>query len=84
MSESVVQYDIHDAKAQLSRILERVERGEEVIISRAGYPVAKIVPLPVAHRRTGLGLAGRPDQLDRRLGLPRDECADRGRPRDAA
>ena len=39
------QFNIHDAKTNLSRIIERVERGEEIIISRAGHPVAKVVPL---------------------------------------
>lgn len=48
-------FNIHDAKTQLSRIVERVERGEEVIISRAGRPVAKVVPLPTAVRRSGRG-----------------------------
>ncbi|GAA1581024.1 type II toxin-antitoxin system prevent-host-death family antitoxin [Kribbella hippodromi] len=53
------QYNIHEAKTQLSRIIERVEHGEEVVISRAGHPVAKVVPLPTTHRRTGWGsLAG--------------------------
>ena len=47
------QFNIHEAKTQLSRIIERVERGEEVIISRAGHPVAKVVPLPRRIRRTG-------------------------------
>jgi prevent-host-death family protein len=49
------QFNIHEAKTQLSRIVERVERGEEVIISRAGRPVAKVVPLPSRVRRTGRG-----------------------------
>ena len=38
-------YNIHDAKTNLSRIIDRVEHGEEIIISRAGTPVAKVVPL---------------------------------------
>jgi len=59
MSE-LAQYNIHEAKTQLSRIIERVEHGEEVVISRAGHPVAKVVPLPSARRRTGWGsLSGR-------------------------
>ncbi|MCH0538326.1 type II toxin-antitoxin system prevent-host-death family antitoxin [Streptomyces sp. MUM 203J] len=39
------QYNVHDAKTNFSRILQLVETGEEVIISRAGEPVAKVVPL---------------------------------------
>lgn len=32
----------HDAKARLSELLDRVERGEEVVITRYGRPVAKL------------------------------------------
>lgn len=54
------QYNIHDAKTNLSRILDRVEHGEEIVISRAGTPVAKVVPLSPKARRTRRGsLAGR-------------------------
>ena len=37
---------VHEAKTHLSRLLARVEAGEEIIIQRGGLPVAKIVPLP--------------------------------------
>ena len=53
--EGVAQFNIHDAKTHLSRIIERVVHGEEVIISRAGKPVAKIVPLVHGVHRTGRG-----------------------------
>ena len=43
--DTAEQFNIHDAKTNLSRIIERVEHGEEIIISRAGHPVAKVVPL---------------------------------------
>jgi prevent-host-death family protein len=55
MAEQPAQFNVHEAKTHLSRILERVEGGEEVVISRAGRPVAKVVPLPGAVRRTGRG-----------------------------
>lgn len=52
-------FNIHEAKTQLSRIIDRVERGQEVLIDRAGKPVAKVVPLPRVER-TGRGaLRGR-------------------------
>ena len=38
------QINVHDAKTNLSRILERVERGERIVIARAGKPVADLVP----------------------------------------
>ena len=54
------QFNIHDAKTNLSRIIDRVEHGEEIVISRAGTPVAKLVPIAPRARRTGRGsLAGR-------------------------
>jgi prevent-host-death family protein len=54
------QYNIHDAKTNLSRIIDRVEHGEEIIISRAGTPVAKVIPLHPRASRTKRGsLAGR-------------------------
>jgi prevent-host-death family protein len=39
------QVNMHDAKTHLSRLVERVEAGEEIVISRAGRPVAKLVPI---------------------------------------
>jgi prevent-host-death family protein len=53
--ESAPQFNIHEAKTNLSRIIERVEHGEEIIISRAGHPVAKVIPLARAAHRTGRG-----------------------------
>jgi prevent-host-death family protein len=41
MAEPTV--NIHDAKTHLSRLVERVEAGEEVVIARAGRPVARLV-----------------------------------------
>lgn len=36
--------NIHEAKTHLSRLIERVEAGEEITLARAGRPVAKLVP----------------------------------------
>ena len=36
--------NIHDAKTNLSRLLERVAQGEEVLIARAGKPIANLIP----------------------------------------
>ncbi|MEV0003089.1 type II toxin-antitoxin system prevent-host-death family antitoxin [Micromonospora sp. NPDC050980] len=55
-------YNMHDAKTHLSQIIERAERGEEIIIEWAGTPVAKIVPLVRRTNRTAIGsLAGQID-----------------------
>ena len=58
MSAEAVHYNMHDAKTHLSRIIERVERGEEIIIERAGTPVAKVVPLVPRTNRTAIGSLG--------------------------
>jgi prevent-host-death family protein len=39
----VKQVNVHEAKTQLSRLLQDVEEGEEVVIARNGKPVAKLV-----------------------------------------
>ncbi len=36
--------NVHEAKTQLSRLLQEVEEGEEIVIARNGTPVAKLVP----------------------------------------
>lgn len=43
---------MHEAKTQLSKLVERVEAGEEIVITRRGKPAARLVP-----ERTGAGFA---------------------------
>lgn len=70
--------NIHAAKTQLSRLIDAVEAGEEVIIARAGKPVARLVAFgneTGTKRRLG-GLEGRftiPDDFDTMMA---DEIAD--------
>ena len=47
--------NIHQAKTHLSRLLAEVARGEEVIISRAGTPVARLTPHTTVRPRRRLG-----------------------------
>lgn len=47
---------MHEAKTHLSRLLARVEGGEEILISRSGKPVARLVP---ARRARGRRQGGR-------------------------
>jgi len=56
----MTQVNVHEAKTHLSRLLEQVEAGEEVVISRAGRPVARLVAyrVPAKPRRPG-GWRGR-------------------------
>jgi prevent-host-death family protein len=41
MTETV---NLYEAKTQLSRLVERVAQGEEIVIAKAGKPKAKLVP----------------------------------------
>ena len=47
------QVNIHQAKTQLSRLLERVVAGEEIIITKSGKPLAKLVPFHTTVRHPG-------------------------------
>ena len=44
--------NIHEAKTHLSRLLRRIAAGEEIVIARAGVPVARLVPVERPARRT--------------------------------
>ena len=54
MTKSVVHVGVHEAKTQLSRLLDRVLAGEEVVIDRRGRPVARLTPID-ADRRPSFG-----------------------------
>lgn len=60
--------NVHEAKTKFSKLLARVAKGEEVIIMKAGKPVARLVPLTVAAGPRPLGMdAGRfavPEDFD--------------------
>lgn len=67
---------VHEAKTNLSRLLERVTAGEEIVITRRGEEVARLVPAhPAGGRRLGID-RGRyvvPDDFD--APLPDDVLA---------
>jgi len=48
--------NIHQAKTHLSRLLDEVAGGAEVVIAKAGKPVARLVPLESSVRPKKLGL----------------------------
>jgi prevent-host-death family protein len=54
-----VNVNIHEAKTHLSRLLEQVANGERVVISKAGKPVADLVP----HQRRPVVFGGMKDEL---------------------
>jgi prevent-host-death family protein len=49
VAETVV--NIHAAKAQLSQLVARAEKGERITVAPAGKPVAQLVPAPKPRRR---------------------------------
>jgi len=48
--------NIHRAKTHLSRLVDEVARGRQIVIARAGKPVARLVPLEGAPRKKRFGL----------------------------
>jgi prevent-host-death family protein len=52
-----MEVNIHEAKTHLSKLLERVSLGEEVIIAKAGTPVAKLVPFEMEPKSRVFGSA---------------------------
>ncbi|MEQ1631359.1 MAG: type II toxin-antitoxin system Phd/YefM family antitoxin [Planctomycetota bacterium] len=40
-----MEYNVHEAKTQFSKLLAKAQSGEEVVIARAGQPIAKLVPI---------------------------------------
>ena len=51
-------FNIHEAKTQFSKLVDRAYAGEEIIVAKAGVPYAKLVPVnpPLRHRRQPGGL----------------------------
>ncbi len=58
--------NIHEAKTHLSRLLEQVAGGEEIIIAKAGKAMARLVPLDAPPKKRQLGL------LKGKLNVPDD------------
>jgi prevent-host-death family protein len=58
--------NIHAAKTHLSRLVEDAAAGEEIIIAKAGKPIARLGPLAEPKRRRKLGI------LDGKIQVPDD------------
>ncbi len=54
--------NVHEAKTQLSRLIEKAHAGEEIILAKAGKPYARLMPLEAGTGRR------RPGRLPGRLG----------------
>jgi prevent-host-death family protein len=48
--------NVHEAKTHLSRLLSGVERGDEIVIARAGRPIARLLPFAEQAERPRFGL----------------------------
>lgn len=46
-------FNVHEAKTQLSRLLERAHAGEEIVIAKNGRPYARLVPIDPPKRVLG-------------------------------
>lgn len=77
------QIGVYDAKTQLPRLLDEVERGESVTITRHGRPVARLVPVGGRRRSAGEAIdALREFRKNNRLdGLTIRELIEEGRTR---
>jgi prevent-host-death family protein len=49
-------FNVHEAKTQFSRLLDKVLEGEEVVITRNGTPVAELVPARKQRTLLGVGI----------------------------
>jgi prevent-host-death family protein len=65
-------YNVAEAKSHLSEILERVSQGEEILLTRRGKPVARVLPAAPAALPSLLG-AGRHDPNINRDVLANDD-----------
>jgi prevent-host-death family protein len=63
--------NVHQAKTHLSRLLKRVHAGEEIVIAKAGKPVAWLVPAGQSSRQRPLGFV--PGRLTRAFFSPLPE-----------
>jgi prevent-host-death family protein len=50
-SRTMLHVNVHEAKARLSHLLERVRRGERVVVCKRNVPVAELVPLRTTRDR---------------------------------
>lgn len=56
MAETTV--NIHEAKTHLSRLIERAQAGETIVVAKAGTPKVILTPVPASHERPPRRVAG--------------------------
>ncbi|HTV80761.1 MAG TPA: type II toxin-antitoxin system prevent-host-death family antitoxin [Steroidobacteraceae bacterium] len=80
----MIKVNIHEAKTHLSRLVEQAAAGTEIIIARAGKPMARLMPLSRPAARKHLGLLKGKIRISDDFNAPLDEetmAAVEGRPR---
>lgn len=65
-----VTVNIHEAKTHLSKLLERVRLGEEVIVAKAGTPIARLVPMETLAKDRQPGSARGAIKIGQDFGAP--------------
>jgi prevent-host-death family protein len=68
--------NIHEAKTHLSRLIQEVQDGEEIVIARGNEPVVRLVLVESARRRRSLGWAKGVVRIADDFDAPLDDFAD--------
>ncbi len=72
-----MQVNVHEAKSQLSKLIERALAGEEIIIARNNKPAVRLEVLPPARQKRKLGaLKGIIHHMDEDFDAPLDDFRD--------
>jgi len=70
------QFNVYEAKTQLSRLLQSALEGEDIVIARDGVPVVRLVPILPRAPRPLLGLLRGQIQMSADFDLPLEDFAD--------
>jgi len=65
----MAKYSIYEAKTHFSKLLQKAEAGEEVVICNRDVPVAKLIPLPQEKKKSMLDFYG---AFSGRIHIPED------------
>jgi prevent-host-death family protein len=69
---------MHEAKTKLSQLVERAERGEEIVITRNGTPAVRLTPVPKPNRLASVrgAFKGSPSLIDEHFDELPDDIAE--------
>jgi prevent-host-death family protein len=69
---------MHEAKTKLSQLVERAERGEEIVITRNGTPAVRLIPVPKPNRIAPVrgAFKGSPSRIDEHFDELPDDMAE--------